>query len=201
MKKSLLILPLVLLASALALAACGGGGSSSSGSGEEAAIEETIEKSATTSDPSKCTELQTQAFNEQEKGVSGEEATEVCEEAAEEKETVAEGVSVSNVSVEGEKATADAEVEGSGLNGQTVELELVEEEGQWKLNQFLGFASYDSEALAAALEEELEGEEGVSSSEIKCLGEGFSEMSQEEAESVAFEANIEVVEELLESCK
>src|ERR1700709_697707 len=84
-KNALLILPLVLLASALALSACGGGSSSSSsssGGGEDAAIEGAIETSATSSDPSKCSEVQTQSFNETETGKTGEESLEACEEAA-----------------------------------------------------------------------------------------------------------------------
>jgi hypothetical protein len=201
-KKTLLILPLLLLASALALSACGGGGSSSGGgSGDEGAIEETITASATESDPSKCTELQTQEFNEQDEGVSGAKATEVCEESAEASEEQAESVDISEIKVEGETATANAAIEGSGLNGQTVELELVKEEGNWKMNQFLGFAEFDGQTLSESLEEQLTGAEGVSDEEAKCIGEGFSEMSQGEAEEIAFEHNLELVNTLVEGCK
>jgi hypothetical protein len=200
-KKPLLLLPFVLLIAALALSACGGGGSSSSGGGEEAAIEEAIEKSATTTDPSKCTEFQTQAFNEQEKASKGAEATEQCEESAEEGEEVAESVDVSEIEIEGETATAGAEVNGSALNGQGIELELVEEEGQWKLNKFLGFANYDGAALGEALETELGKQEGVSASLAKCVSEGVAEFSQEEAEAVAFEGNTKGLEELAKSCE
>jgi hypothetical protein len=201
LKKSLLILPLVLLASALALAACGGGGSSSSGGGEEGAIEEAIETSATSEDPGKCTEVQTQEYNEQDKGAAGKKATELCEESAEEGEEAPESVNVSGINVEGETASAEVAVEGSGLGGQTVEVELVKEEGDWKLNQFTGFAHFDSAALASSLEAELEKEEAAEPEQIKCLGEGFSEMSQAEAEEVAFEKNLGIVEKLLEGCK
>jgi len=201
-KKSPSLLVLVLIASALALTACGGGGSSSSGgSGEEEAIAQVIEKSATTTDPSKCTELQTQAFNEQEKDVSGKEATEVCEEAAEGDETVAESVNVSDIKVEGEKATAVAKVEGTALNDQGVEIELVSEEGNWKLNKFLGFASYDGQALAEALETEFEKEEGISAALGKCVAEGVAKFSQAEAEEVAFEGETQGLEELAQSCE
>ena len=73
-KKSLLMLPIALIAMAMALTACGGGGSSSSGSsggGEEGAVEAAIEASATGTDPSKCTEAQTQTFNETDTGKTG----------------------------------------------------------------------------------------------------------------------------------
>jgi hypothetical protein len=198
-KKSLLVLPLVLLASALTLTACGG--SSSSGSSDEAAIEEVIENSATTSEPSKCTEDQTEAFNEQDQAVPAKEALKACEESAGESESEAESVDVSNISVNGETATAEAALTGSALNGQTVEIELAKEEGKWKLNQFLGFTKYDGAALAEGLKEELEGQEGISTSLAKCVSEGFAEASQEEAESMGFEGNTEAVEELVESCE
>jgi hypothetical protein len=195
-KKPHLVLPLLLLAAALALAACGG---SSSGGGEEAKVEEAIEESATSTDPSKCTELQTALFNETGSNQKGAAATKACEEEAKENDT--ESVKVSNVSVNGEKATAEVEVEGSGLNGQGVELELVEEGGNWKLNKFLGFSNFDAAALGEALEEELGKQEGVSASLAKCVSEGVSEVSQSDAESMVFEQNLKPVEEIAESCE
>ena len=201
MKKSLLILPLVLLASALAVTACGGGSSSSGGGGEEAAIEEAIETSATSTDPSKCSEVQTEAFNEAETGASGKEALKGCEEEAESEEAEpAESVTVSNISVNGESATADVEIDGSPLSGQGVELELAKEEGVWKLNEFLGFTNYDAAGIAAFLEGKLNEEEGVEASLVKCVSEGVEEMSQEDAEAMIFEKNQEAFEEIVRSC-
>jgi len=194
-KKTHLVLPLLLLAAALALAACGG----SSGGGEEAKVEEAIEESANSTDPSKCTELQTALFNETESGEKGAEATKTCEEEAKENST--ESVKVSNVSVNGEKATAEVEVEGSGLNGQGVEVELVEEGGNWKLNKFVGFTNFDAAALGEALEEELSKQEGVSASLAKCVSEGVAGISQSDAESMVFEKNLEPIEEIAESCE
>jgi hypothetical protein len=199
-KKSLLILPLVLLASALALSACGGGGSSSSGGGEEAAIEEAIETSATSSDPSKCTEAQTEAFNETESGKTGSAALKACEEEVEEESEPAESVNVSNISESGETATAEVEIEGGSLNGQSVELEMANEEGAWKLNEILGFTNYDAAGLASFLEEKLNEEEGVEAALAKCIAEGVEEMSQEEAEAFVFEKSQEGLEEIATAC-
>jgi hypothetical protein len=202
-KKPLLFLPFLLIVAALALSACGGGGSSSSGGGdEEAAIEEAVEKSATTNDPSKCTELQTQAFNEQEKATKGEEATEICEEEAEGQESPAKSVDVSNIKVDGESATADAAIHGSALNGQTVELGLVNEEGNWKLNEFVKFAKFDAKTLGQSFEEEFDAaEEEVPPGLAKCISEGIGGLSQKEAESVAFEGDLEIVESIVGNCQ
>jgi ABC-type glycerol-3-phosphate transport system substrate-binding protein len=201
-KKSLLILPLVLLASALALSACGGGGSSSSsGGGDETAIEEAIETSAMGTDPSKCTEVQTEAFNEAETGESGAKALATCEkEVEEESAEPAESVTVSNISVDGESATADVAIEGSALSGQELELGLAKEEGDWKLNEFSGFAKYDAAGIASFLEEKLKEEEGVEPALATCVSEVVSEMSQEDAEAMIFEKNQEAFEEIVESC-
>jgi hypothetical protein len=202
LKRSLSFLPLILIA-ALALAACGGSGSSTSGGDEEAAIVTAIEKSATANDPSKCTELQTQAFNEQEKGTSGAEATEICEEEAEEQGSPAKSVDVSNVKIDGEKATAEAAIGGSALNGQTVELELVKEDGDWKLNQFLQFAKFSAKALGEAIEEALASEAGeeVPAELGKCIAAGVGKLSQAEAEEVAFEGNLGIIETIAGSCQ
>lgn len=196
MKKSLLLLPVALLMAALALSACGGGGSSSSGSGDEAAIETAIQSDATSTKPSKCTEFVTVKFNESQTGVSGAKATKACEEEVEEFEEPAESVDVSEINVEGETATAEAEVHGSSLNSQKVEIELVKESGEWKLNQFLAFTKFDAKALGEGLETGLENQGGLEPTTIKCLSEGVSGLSQAEAEEVAFEANLGPLEEL-----
>jgi hypothetical protein len=200
-KKSLLILPLVLLASALALTACGGGSSSSSGgSDDETAIEEAIETAATSSDPSKCTEVQTEFFNETETGKTGAAALKTCEQEVAEGDDQAESVNVSQVEVEGEGAAAVAEIEGSALGGQTIAVAMEKEEGAWKVDGFMGFMKYDPEALGSSLEELLNEEEGADPAKVTCVAEGVEEMSEEEAEAMVFEKNEEGLEEILAGC-
>jgi hypothetical protein len=203
-KKSLLVLPIVLIAMAMVLTACGGGGSSSSGSsggGEEEAIEAAIETSATSSDPSKCTEVQTENFNETETGKSGAAALKVCEEEAEEGSEPAESVTVTNVEiVEGSGAAAEVEIEGGSLGGQTVAVAMEKEEGDWKLDGFMGFIKYDPAALAASLEEKLGEEEGVSSELAACIAEGVEELPEAEVEAMVFEKEEEGLEEILNAC-
>ena len=202
MKKSLLILPLVLLASALALTACGGGSSSSSGgSNDETAIEEAIETSATSSDPSKCTEVQTEAFNETETGKTGEAALKTCEKEVEEGDEQAESVTVTNIEVEGEGAAAIAEIEGGGLNGQAIGIALEKEEGVWKVDGFMGFAKYDPAGIAATLEKKLGEEEGFTPQLATCVAEGVEEMTEAEAEAMVFEKASEGLEEIASSCQ
>jgi hypothetical protein len=202
-KKSLLVLPLVLIAAALALSACGGGGSSSSsGGGDETAIEEAIETSATSTDPSKCSEVQTELFNETETGKSGAAALKTCEEEVEaENSEPAESVTVTNVEiVEGSGAAAEVEIEGSALSGQTIAVALDKEEGAWKIDGFMGFTKYDPAPIAEALEGKLAEEEGITPQLAVCISEGVAEMSKGEAEAMIFEKNNEGVEEIASTC-
>jgi hypothetical protein len=196
-KKKVLVLPLALLVAAFALSACGG--SSSSSGGDESAIETAIEESATSEDPKICSEFQTEAFNKNEYPEGN--ALKECEEAAESGASVAESVDVSSVEVNGESATAEVEVTGSGLNGQELEVELAKEGGDWKLNELAGFTKFDSAAFAETLEEKLGEEEGVSPELAKCVSESLGSVSQEEAEMIVFEKNLEPLEEAAGGCE
>jgi hypothetical protein len=193
-KRILVSLALLVLA-ALTLTACGGGKS------DEDKIVETIETAATTSDPSNCTELQTQSFNEQNNQQQGKAATKSCEEQAEEGKEQAEGAKVSNVSVNDEKATAEVEFEGGSLGKQTLEVALVEEDGDWKLDQVEGFATYDGKALGEEFEAEFrQNPEGVSPEQAKCIARKIAGLSKPDAEELFFGGSPEPIIALAESC-
>ena len=196
-KKKVLVLPLALLVAALALSACGG--SSGSSGGDESAIETAIEESETSEDPKICSEFQTEAFNESEYPEGN--AQKECEEATESGASVAESVDISSVEVNGESATAEVEVTGSGLNGQEIEVELAKEGGDWKMNELVGFSKFDSAAFAETLEEKLDEEEGISPELAKCVSESLGSVSQEEAEMIVFEKNLEPLEEAAGGCE
>ena len=194
-KRILVPLALLLAAALLTLTACGGGSS------DEDKITESIEKAATTSDPSTCTELETQRFVEQNSTEKGKAAVESCEKEAEEGEEQAESVEVSNVSVNGSKATAQAAFEGGSLGSQAIEVALVEEGGNWKLDYVEGFADYNGKALGEQFEEQFEEEPGeLSPEQTKCIVGKISGLSKEEAEEAFFAGTAEPVIELVHSC-
>ncbi len=197
MKKRILV-PLALLAlGALALSACGGGG----GSSAEGEITEAIETAATTTDPTNCTKLETLAFVEQNVSKTGKSALKTCEEEAEAGEEEAEKANVSNVSVNGEKATAEVEFEGGPLAAQTLELALVEEKGEWKLDHIEGFAKYDGKALEEAFAKKFEEEPGeVNKEESACVAEAFGKASKKEAEELFLSGESQHIVELAERC-
>ncbi len=195
MNKRHLLLPVLLLISALALAACG-----SSGSSDESQIEEAIEKSATSTDPAACTEFGTQSFLEQSTQESGQAAVKRCEKEAGEPQTHAESVEVTEVEVEGEEATADAAISGGSFDGQTLEVALTKEEGQWKLNELTGFAKLDTAKLAEAFEKEFTKSGEISESLSSCIVEGIEESSQSEIEELILSGSPEGFEELAKEC-
>lgn len=192
-----ILVPVALLALTVpALAACGGGGSDAEGE-----ITEVIEKSATTNDPKNCTELETLRFVEQNSGEQGKAAVKACEaEAESEEEEQAEKAHVSNVSVNGEKATAQVKFEGGSLGSQTLEVALVEDEGQWKLDHIEGFADYEGKALEEEFRTQLEGESELSKEQADCIAEAIGGASKAEAEELFFSGSPEKVEKLAEGC-
>jgi hypothetical protein len=126
----------------LALVSCGGSGE------EVSAIEETIVASAKSDDPANCGRLHTQAFLEQSAKLEGRAAVETCE------ETTVDGFSedpervvVFDVDVDGSAATASTRFVGSAYDGQTVRFRLVRRDGDWKLDELLGFVHLDAEKL------------------------------------------------------
>jgi hypothetical protein len=188
------VLTCLLIASALALAACG------SGNGEESQIEEVIETSATSTDPADCKELSTQQFMEQIAQTEGAEAVKTCEKEASE-ETGAKSASVSNIEVDGSKATAEVALTGGGLDGQSVEVALVKQGDQWKLNEIAGFSKFDQAKVIETLEKGFdEPSSEVSKSLASCIVKSFEEAPQAEFEDALLSTSSEGFEEIAGDC-
>jgi hypothetical protein len=195
-KLHLLALPALLLALALGLAACGGGGES-----DEDKIVNAIEEAATSNDPAVCNETQTLAFMEQTSGSSGKEAEKECEDEAKSGQGQPDSLSVTKIEVDGENATADAAFKGGIFDAQTLELALVEEDGDWKLDELTGFAKFDRDGLIDAFAEGIEEEPEIEAETATCFVEGFEELSDSELESVIVENNTAVFGEIAEGCE
>lgn len=195
MKKLHLLLPLALLALVLGLVACGGGGDS-----DEDKIVEVIETSATSADPADCKELSTQAFLEQTELEQGAAAVKSCEESAEDSSDDPDSVEVSEVEVDGSAATANAAFTGGSFDGQTLTVALVDEDGDWKLNEITGFVDFDQEGLASAFEEAFGSEEDVDPQLATCFAETIRELPKAEAEQLVIGGSQEPIVEIVEGC-
>jgi len=194
LRKRLLLLPCILLFSALALVACGSSG------GEEGEIEEVVETSATSTDPADCKKLNTQQFIEQTTQGSGDAAVKQCEADAKE-EKGAESVSVSAVEVDGSDATAEVAMSGGNLDGQALEVALIKDGDGWKLNEVVKFTEFDRAKLVDVLEAGLsEPSAEVDPKFASCMVEGFRQGSQAEVEELLFGDSPQALEELFEAC-
>lgn len=196
-KLHLALLPALLLALALGLAACGGGGES-----DEDKIVSTIEESATSTDPAVCGETQTLSFMEQTTSGSGKEAEKECEAETEEEDSGdPDSVKVSKVAADGGKATADVEFDGGSFDGQKLEVALVEEDGDWKLDELTGFAKFNAAGFVDSFAEQLEEEPEIEPQVASCIVEGLEEAPKDELESLVIENNTQPIVELAESCE
>jgi hypothetical protein len=203
--KRLLFLPVLLIVSALALSACGGGSDSTSGgdsnsSGPEAQIEEVVRASAIDSDPANCTKTNTQKFNEQLVHEEGAGATKGCESEAESGAATADSVTITNIKVTGDKATLEAAFEGSIYDGQTIEVALVKDGDQWKVDQVTKIVKLDKAALEATFKEQLDATGELSDEQVSCITDGIGSGSQAEVEELLLSGSAEPFVELATSC-
>jgi hypothetical protein len=164
---------------ALALGACGGG--SDSNSQDEDDITAAITRAATSGDPAACTDSQTAKFNEQTSGGGGDPVKNCEEDAA---NTAADSVDVSNIEVDGDSATAEISGTGSILDGQTLNVALIKEGDQWKLDELQGFTDFDRDAFIEAFSSELDSEGDVPAEASSCLKQQFQNASDEELQNV-----------------
>lgn len=169
------------------LAACGGG--SSNNSADEDQITKAIEFAATSGDPKACTEVQTQKFTDQTSGGSGATgpaAVQSCEKDA--ASGVADKVEVSDINVDGNSATANAAVTGSVFDGQTLDIALVKEGSQWKLDQFKGFEDFDRNAMITGLVGELS-KEGVPTPGVDCIKTQLDKQTDDQLKAFFLDPN------------
>jgi hypothetical protein len=189
------LLLLALLALVFGLVACGDSES------DEDKIVDVIETSVNSSDPADCKELMTQAFLEQTELEQGAAAVKSCEESAKDTTDDPKSVEVSKVEVDGSAATADVAFTGGNFDGQTLSVALVEEDGDWKLNELTGFAKFDQEGLAVSFEEAFERDNDVDPQLATCFAEVIRELPKDQAEEIVIGGNSEPIVEIVEGCQ
>ena len=147
---------------------------------DTAQIRFALSEFATSDDPEKCTQFNTQRALEQGFGGQGEAAIRTCEALA--GLGNAESVKVSSVRVRGETATAVMKVTGSDLDGQSVRVKLVKDDGRWKRDRLLAFKVFDRAAMNAAVEDTFQ-ELGMPAAAQGCILPQFEELSDEAVRS------------------
>jgi hypothetical protein len=136
-------LALVALLAAVGLVACGGGGG---GSSDEDQIRGVVDRALITEDPTVCEDLATANFIK----VYYSGSIDQCKKDVENTSDNPDSVEVANISVSGEKATADVSVIGGPNDGEKLSTSFVKEGDQWKLdNAAAAPASTDTTASGA----------------------------------------------------
>jgi hypothetical protein len=152
----------------ISLSACGNSDSSGS-SNETDQIAATIERAYTSADPSSCSELSTVRSNEQLSGYSGQKAVAFCERYAGDSANDATSVEVSNVQIDGDRASADVVLHGTNLDGSTITQQLVKQGGRWKLDVITAIPHFDGAAYRRAFISLGLHNGDITQSQAKCL--------------------------------
>jgi hypothetical protein len=195
MRAPRLLLVLGMVAMPLVLAACG---DSNDNSADEDQITAVITRAATSGDPAVCTQDQTLKFTEQTSGgAKGQAAVKSCEQDA--KDTAAEKIDVTDVKVDGDTATATAKATGSIFDQQTIEIALVKDGDQWKLDEFKGFEDFNKDAFIAASAKQFQAE-GVSQQAINCVTQQFQKASDADIEAAFIGSDPQAQDRLFRPC-
>jgi hypothetical protein len=185
---------------ALALAACGGDDGGGGNSADEEAVITVIEESIGSGDPERCTESATQAFLEQTEFETGEDALESCRESAADTADDPKSIDVSDVEVDGDKATAAITFEGGTFDGHTVEVSLVDESG-WKLDRLEDIRDFDPEQFGQAFAEtRVKGEDPLTQEQAQCAGDAFAAADADELEEALLSGDQSQLEPFVADC-
>jgi hypothetical protein len=158
------------LSAALILGACGSGGGSSSGSDNDPSqVESVIKQAVTSTDPADCTRLETQAYMSQIHFTSGPQALKACQQAAPDASSLPDSIDVTNVQVNGDRATADVVFHGGGFDGSTVSMALVKDGDQWKLDKITDIPHFDLAAFTREFTQRLHRDQGSPSQALDCI--------------------------------
>ena len=192
----LLLLSTLVVALGLGLAACGDGKS------DEEEVVVAINYALVSTDPDACTEGMTQAFSEQGFRQEGAGAVESCEQNARAEESPNDPVKVTNVEVDGSKATAEIGLTDDGDPiGQVLVAALVEEDGDWKLDEFTGYAEFDKRKWVEERREGLEGgHNSIEPQVVDCIVEAYRKRSRPELEEVMLGGSAQAEIEIDENC-
>lgn len=174
----LILVALAFAVTAAALVACGG---SSDSSADEEQVTDAIVTSGSTDNPANCTTLETQRFVEQNEGKTGQAAIDACKQGT----NHADSIDVTNVDVDGDSATAEAAITGSAFDGQKVQISLVKDGGQWKLDHLDEFIDFDRDAFDSALEQSLSSSTSSSTpAQTTCITDTLAKLSDEKMQSI-----------------
>jgi hypothetical protein len=102
--------------------------------------------------------------------------------------------------VDGDSATAKAHATGSTFDGQTLDVALVKEGGQWKLDDFKGFENFNKDAMVASFRKQLEAEPNSNPQAVNCVVQQFQAASDTQIEGFFTGSNTQAEQQLFGPC-
>jgi len=186
-------------ASVLVLSACGGT-TPDRLTGPRHEIAKVLRIVSRATDPSVlCTKFATQRYVEQLTQTEGSVAVAACERQMATSEGSA--ATASRIEVDGRRATADLAVDGGPYDGQTLRLELIQLDGQWKFNEITEFVGLDRLRLLKEMFVRVPEEvQQVPHAVVRCVLEELAMASQETIEQVLFSGSLEPWRSLVARC-
>lgn len=111
-------------------------------------------------------------------------------------------VKVTNVEVDGSKTTAAVGLTDDGdAIGQVLVAALVEEDGDWKLDEFTGHAEFDKSKWVEEQREGLEsGHNSIEPQIVDCIVEAYRKRSRPELEEMMLGGSAQAEIEIDENC-
>lgn len=185
----------------LGLAGCGWGGSDGEGESDDQKVKTTIKAALTSTGAAACAESRTIAFMEETSSETGAAAERECEKSVQRGEGLPDTVAISKIKVDGEEATAEVAFQGGDGDGLVLDVALVEEDGTWKVNEFLGVARLDRDRFVNRIIEGVEREGAATTAQLRCLSGALHELSDPQFERAVLGGGNSLTDEIIEECE
>jgi hypothetical protein len=91
-------------------------------------------------------------------------------------------------------------VTGNLFDGQTLDLALVKDGDQWKLDQFKGFAEFDRDALISTIKGQLSSDPSATPQAVNCVTDHLEQQSDEDLQALYTGSQSSVEEEIFGAC-
>jgi hypothetical protein len=192
-------LAVFIFVSVLVLSACGGTTTDRVTSARQE-IEKVLHMANTGTDPSVvCKRIATQRYDEQLTQTEGFAAVAECERQV--ASSSGASAAASRIEVDGRRATVDLAVEGGPYDGQTLRMELLQLDGQWKFNEITEFIGLHRLRLLKTIFVSFPKEaHQLPHAVVRCVLEELAKSSQETIERILLSGSLEPWRSLVGRC-
>jgi hypothetical protein len=189
-----------LFAVALACGLLPGVGACGTSSDSEGDIRAALERAFVSFDADACSQVLTQRALEQTQFADPEDALESCIEDAEDPDDNAEAIEIPELEVNGESATATVTPQGGSIDGASMSLALVEENG-WRIDQVTALEILDRDRFLEAGLAEIVEDDTLLAGQGRCIAERVrSRASNSELEGIYVDKDLSFLYDAIRAC-